>query len=425
MWEKFRLLWKTPDVRKNILVILALLAFFRLMAHIPVPGVNAAALKSFFSNSALLGLLNTFTGGGLENLSVVMLGVGPYITASIIFQLLGMVVPSLEALMKEGEAGQRKINQYTKLATVPLALIQGYSTIAILRSSAAGVFDGLTTAKLIGILITVTAGSMLLLWIGELITERKLGNGVSLLIFAGIIASMPSQIGGIVATYDPSQLINVVLFIAIAVGTVFGIVFITEGQRNIPVSYARRIRGNRVFGGVNTYLPLRVNQAGVIPIIFALSFLLFPPVVAQFLVQNNVSWISNIGQTIVNVFQNQTFYGVMYFLLVVGFTYFYTAVIFHPTQLAENLQKQGGFIPGIRPGSQTAEYVGKISNRIMLAGALFLGIIAIIPLVVQQSFGWQLSVVGGTSILIVVSVVIETMKALEAQVAMRDYDEMR
>lgn len=424
MIEKFRTIWKIPDLRRSILFVLAMMVVFRLAAHIPVPGISAAGLQDFLASNAIFGLLNVFTGGGLENMSIVMLGLGPYITASIIFQLLVMVVPRLEELSKEGEYGQRKINQYTRWATIPLSLVQAYATITLLRQSSGNLLADLSLLQTILIMVTATAGSMFLLWIGELISERKVGNGVSLLIFAGIIASLPAQIRGIAVSYDASQLFNLVLFVAVALITIVGIVFITEGQRKLPVSYARRVRGNKVYGGVNTYLPLRVNQAGVIPIIFAISLLLIPPVVGQFLSGSSVAWLANLGSFVANAFANQTIYGAMYFFLVVAFTYFYTAVIFHPQQIAENLQKQGGFIPGIRPGGQTEEYIGKTSNRIMLAGALFLGVIAVLPTVVKALSGWELSVVGGTSILIVVSVVIESVKQINAQLVMRDYDEV-
>lgn len=425
-------LWKEPDLRNKILFILALLVVFRFAAHIPVPGVNTAGLKQFFESNQVLGLLNVFSGGALANFSIVMLGLGPYITSSIIFQLLAYIVPSLEELQKEGERGQQKINQWTRLLAVPLAAIQAYATITLLaktggaqlgarREVPQGVLNGLDGYHLLAAVIVITAGSMFLMWLGELISEKKMGNGTSLLIFAGIVAGIPTAFERYIATFDSSKIFSTLLFVAIAFVTILAVVFITEGQRNIPVTYARRVRGSQAFGGVSTHLPLRVNQAGVIPIIFAISLVVFPPIIAQFLQRVNVDSVRSAAQFVVTAFNNQIFYGVFYFILVVAFTYFYTYVIFHPDQVAENLQKQGGFIPGIRPGPPTAHYLSQVSNRILLTGALFLGVIAILPVVMQGISGKSM-VIGGTSLLIVVSVVIETVKQIESQLVMRDYE---
>lgn len=426
--SKLKLLFIDKQLRNNILFVLAMLVIFRLIAHIPVPGVNTEALSDFFASNQLLGLLNVFSGGGLESFSIVALGLGPYITASIIFQLLVMIIPKLEELSKEGEYGQKKINQYTRLLTVPLSIVQAYGLIVILRgggfggSGGAGLFGELAFIDMAQIILVLVAGSMFLMWLGELISEKKVGNGISLLIFAGIISSLPTALQQFIVTYDSSQIINIFIFVGIAVVTVASIVVITEGQRNIPVSYAKRVRGFRMYGGVDTHLPLRVNQAGVIPIIFAIAIVLFPPLIAQFFLQADSVFLQNSAQFVIEMFNNQIFYGVVYFFLVVGFTYFYTAVIFHPQQIAENLQKQGGFIPGIRPGRATAEFINFVSNRIMLAGAMFLGLIAILPLLLQPVFGSQALVIGGTSILIVVAVVIETVKQIDAQLEMRSYE---
>lgn len=432
MANAFQQLWKIPDLRRKVLFVLASLAIFRLAAHIPVPGVATEGLKNFFNSNQILGLLNVFSGGALENFSIVMLGVGPYITASIIFQLLGYIIPRLEELQKEGEQGQQKINQWTRMLTVPLAILQAYATITLLSqtggqlggpgtAAAQGVIPVLQGWDLVTALVTITAGSMLLMWIGELITEKKIGNGISLLIFAGIVARLPVSMQQFFATFDSTKIFGTLLFLAVAMLTIVAVVFITEGQRNIPVSYARRIRGNRVYGGVNTHLPMRVNQAGVIPIIFAISLVVLPPLLAQFLQRLNIAWITSASQFIITLFNNQVFYGGFYFFLVVAFTYFYTYVIFHPEQIAENLQKQGGFIPGIRPGEPTTRYLAGISNRILLTGSMFLGIIAVLPVVLQGASGRSF-VIGGTSLLIVVSVVIETVKQIESQLVMRDYE---
>jgi len=423
-FERLKQIWQARELRKDILFVLLILVVFRLGTHIPIPGIEVQNLREFFASNQILGLLNLFSGGGMENFSIMMLGVGPYITASIIFQLLVMIVPRLEELSKEGEAGQRKINQYTRYATVPLALIQGYSFISLFQNQTAqyGLLGDLTVYQYVTAVMTVTAGTMLLTWMGELISERNIGNGISLLIFAGIIAGLPSSLQQTLLIVDRTQITTIALFILIAIVTVVGVVFITEGQRNIPVSYARRVRGNRSFGGTNTHLPLRVNQGGVIPIIFAISVILFPPMIAQFFVRANSTWLANAATWIVNVFNNQVFYGVFYFLLVVVFTYFYSAVIFHPAKIAENLQKQGGFIPGIRPGKPTADYLQQTVNHINLTGSLFLGLIAVLPLIMQAFTGVQSLIIGGTSLLIVVSVVIDTVKKIEAQLQMRDYD---
>ncbi len=421
MWNKIVQIWKIKDLRKSILFVLAMLVVFRLAAHVPIPGVDIENLKNFFQSNQILGLVNIFSGGGMKNFSVVMLGVAPYITASIIFQLLAMIVPKFEEMNKE-EDGRRKINQYTRLITVPLAVLQAYGMIAMLKSSTQPIVTDLSGFKLFTAIMTITAGTVFLMWIGELITEKKIGNGISFLIFAGIISGLPTALQQTLVSFDKSQMINLIVFVFIALVTVVGVVIITEGQRNIPISYARQIRGMRMTGGMNTHLPIRVNIAGVIPIIFAISVVLFPPMIAQFFVNAQTAWLSGASRFVIDLFQNQLFYGIFYFVLVVGFTYFYTAVIFHPNQIAENLQKQGGFIPGIRPGNPTAEYLQNTTNKILLTGSLFLGIIAILPIVLKQFTGMQSLIIGGTSLLIVVSVVIELIKQIEAQLTMRDYE---
>jgi preprotein translocase subunit SecY len=425
MWQKLEQIWKTPDLRNNILFVLGALVIFRLAAHLPIPGVDTTALRSFFASNQLLGLLNLFSGGGLENFSVVMLGVGPYITSSIIIQLLTMIVPRLEEISKDGESGQRRINQYTRWLSVPLATLQAYSFIMLLRSQGgARLLGEFGSMQLITSLATITAGTIFLMWLGELMSERKVGNGVSLLIFAGIVAALPTQLQQFIATFDQSQLFPALGFMLVALITVVGVVVVTEAQRNLPVNYARMVRGPRTFGGANTFLPLRLLQAGVIPIIFAISVILFPPMIAQFFIKSSTAWLVRGAEFTINLFNNEIFYAVAYFLLVFGFTYFYTAVIFKPDQIAENLQKHGGFIPGIRPGKSTADYLGETMNKIILPGALFLGAIAILPLVLKAATGSAILVIGGTSLLIVVSVVIETVRQINAQLVMRDYDEL-
>ncbi|MCX6794885.1 MAG: preprotein translocase subunit SecY [Candidatus Falkowbacteria bacterium] len=423
IFDKLSQIWKAKDLRNSILFVLGMLVIFRFAAHIPVPGVNAIALKSLFASNQFLGLMNLFSGGGMKNFSIVMMGVGPYITSSIIFQLLGMIIPSIEEMQKE-ESGRQKINMWTRWATVPLAVLQSYGMITLLRRGSAGILGEVSPFDFGLMILTITAGSIFLMWLGELITEKKVGNGISLLIFAGIVAGLPTTLQQIAATFDATQLFMLIGFVVIAIITVVGVVIINEGQRNVPVQYARQVRGNRTFGGTSTHLPLRVNMAGVIPIIFAISVVLFPSMIAQFLIHAKTAWIANIAAGTISLFNNQLFYGIVYFLLVFAFTYFYTEVIFHPAQIAENLQKQGGFIPGIRPGKPTSDYLSYTTHKIILAGALFLGLIAVLPLIMRYYTGMQAFAIGGTSLLIVVSVVIETVKQIEAQMTMREYDSL-
>lgn len=423
MWQKLALVWKITEVRNKILFVLGLLLVFRAAAVIPVPGVNVEALKNFFASNQFLGLLNVFSGGGYDTFSVVMLGVGPYITSSIIFQLLTMIIPSLEKLQKEGERGQEKINQWTRYLAVPLAALQGYSTITLIRRSSAAILPDLSAYQFVTAIITITAGTMFLMWLGELISEKKIGNGISLMIFAGIVARIPTQLQQTAAVFDSTKVIQTLVFVGLAIVTILGVVFVTEAVRKIPVSYARHMRGQQLTGGADTFLPLRVNQAGVIPIIFAVSIVLMPSLISQFFITSKLPWLQQLASTTLRLFQQGGWlYDIFYFVLVFAFTFFYTAVVFQPNQIAENLQKQGGFIPGIRPGKQTADYLGYVTNRIMLAGAFFLGVIAILPNIVQRFTGVTTLIVGGTSLLIVVSVIIESVKQIESQLIVRDYE---
>ncbi|MCH7759157.1 preprotein translocase subunit SecY [Patescibacteria group bacterium] len=422
MWQKFRKIIHIKDLRNSLLFVMAMLIIFRIAAHIPVPGVDVASLKDIFSRNELLGMLNILSGGAMSNFSLVAMGIAPYITASIIMQLLTMIVPRLEELSKEGSGGHQKINQYSRLLTVPLALLQSYGLIMLFQQSSQPIISSLTSFKLITIVLTMTAGTIFLMWLGELITEKKIGNGISLIIFAGIVEGLPRTLQQTIATFSMDQLINLLVLGILALITIAGVVILTEGQRNIPVTYARRIRGHRMYGGMDTYLPLRVNQAGMIPIIFAISIVLFPGLVGQIMMRSGTSFIANVGQIFVNLTQNQFVYGLLYFTLVVAFTYFYTSIIFHPGQIADNLQKQGGFIPGLRPGQPTSSYLSKVSNRIMLAGALSLGLIAVLPIITQGVFGLSTFVIGGAAILIVVSVVLESVKQIQAQIAMHEYE---
>ncbi len=413
-------LFKIADLRNKIFFILALLVVFRFAAAIPIPGVDADSLQQFFKNNQLFGLISAFTGGGLDSFSIVMLGLGPYITASIIMQLLTMIFPALEQMYKyEGEAGRQKFNQLSRLLTVPLAIVQGYGFMVLL--SRQGVLVNMTSFDWISSLFVIAAGSVFLMWLGELISEKNLGNGVSLLIFAGIVASFPTSLRQAGAAYTPDQLFTYIAFAIITIVVIAGVAYLTEAQRNIPINYARRVRGSKMFGGVSTYLPMRVNNAGVMPIIFALSILLFPGVIANFFSTSSVAFVSNIARTINDLVQNQWVYGSAYFILVVLFTYFYTAVTFDPKSISENIQKQGGYIPGIRPGHPTSQFLMHLLNRVTLVGAVFLGLIAVLPSIVQGFTGVTAFIVGGTSILIVVSVVLEIMKAIDAQLSMYEY----
>jgi len=423
MWfNKLIQIFKIRDLRNKILFVLGIFVIFRIMANIPIPGVDAENLRRLFRQSQMFGLLNIFSGGALSNLSIVMLGLGPYITAVIILQLLTMIFPQLEKLYKEeGEAGRQKINQWGRILTVPLAMLQSYGMLTLFQHR--HVIDSLSLFSLFTSILTITAGTLFLMWLGELISEKGIGNGVSLLIFAGIVSRFPMGIRETLINWSPERIPSFLLFISLALIIIFGVVLINEGRRNIPVSYAKRVRGMKMYGGVSTYLPLSINPAGVIPIIFALSVLLLPGMVAGFL-GGTGGWIGNIAQAVKDFFQNPWFNGISFFLLVVLFTYFYTAVTFDPKAISSNLQKMGGFIPGIRPGRPTADYLRYILNRVLLVGALFLGIIAVMPSVVQGITGVTSFrfLVGGTALLIVVSVVLETMRQINSQLQMREYE---
>lgn len=421
MFQKIVQIFKVKELRNKIFFILSLLIIFRLAANIPISGVDQSRLKIFFEGNQFFGLFNLFSGGGLSSISIVMLGVGPYITSSIIMQLMTMISPRLGQIYKEeGEAGREKFNQWTRWLTVPLAALQTIGMISLLRSQQ--IMGQVNSFQMATIIMVAVAGTIFLMWLGELITEKKIGNGVSLIIFAGIVSGLPSAISRIVTTWDSSQFFTYLFLLIVIVLAISAIIFVTEGQRNIPVAYAKRIRGNKMYGGTSTHLPLRINQAGVIPIIFAMSIMLFPGMVANFFASSSNGTVASIAKAVGIFFQNQWFYGSMYFILVVAFTYFYTAVVFDPNKISENLQKQGGYIPGIRPGKNTSEYLFRIMNRVTLSGATFLGLIAILPFVVQGFTNIKSVSIGGTGLLIVVSVVIEMVQQIQGQLVMRNYD---
>ena len=424
MWEAFvrkaRLVFEDETLRTRVLFVLGALIVFRLLAAIPIPGIDANALENYLSSNQFLGLLNIFSGGGFSTLSIMMIGVSPYITASIIMQLMTVLSPKLKAMyQEEGDAGRQRFMQYSRYLTVPLAFVQAFGFLVLLQQN--GVVPALDFFGMLTNVFVIAAGAILLMWIGELITEYGVGNGVSLLIFAGIVAGIPASMAQFAFGFDIAQLPTYVAFAAAAIVITAGVVFITEAERPIPVTYARRVRGMKVMGGISTYLPLRVNQSGVMPIIFALSILLFTQMIAAFLATSSIPIIATVAQAVVSGLANNWIYGALYFGFVFVFTYFYTAITFEPNQIAKNLQKNGAFIPGVRPGGTTAEYLGNIITRITLVGALFLGFLAVLPIILQGITGITALTIGGTALLIVVSVVLDVVKKIDAQTSIREY----
>jgi len=421
-FQKLIQTFKIKDLRKRILFVLLIFVVFRLMANIPIPGINPERIKAFFEQFQVFGLFNVFTGGTLDNLSIVMLGLGPYITATVILQLLSMVFPQLERIYREeGEAGREKFNQYGRMLAVPLAMFQGYAMLALLRRQ--GVVDASSPFLLFSSVLTIAAGTIFLMWLGELISERGIGNGTSLLIFAGILSRFPQNILQIYTGLktDPSRMPYYLLFILSSFMIIFGVVLVTKAKRNIPVSYARRVRGRKMYGGMRSSLPININPAGVMPIIFALSLLTLPGMIANFFIGTK-GQLGQVAQKVLNIFQNSLVYSVFYFILVFIFTFFYTIVVFEPSNIADNLKKMGGFIPGIRPGLPTANFLNRTLHRILPIGALFLGIIALSPSVVGRItgvMGFEF-MVGGTSLLILVSVILETYQEINAYLQMRE-----
>lgn len=422
MYQTLVRFWKITELRNKILITLLVLASARILIFIPLPLIQTTALRQLFDNNAFLGFLNIFSGGGLENFSIVTMGVGPYITASIIMQLLGIIVPSLEELQKEGDYGQRKITQYTRYLTVPLGIIQAYSVLLLLKQNA--IITGWTPFTLLGTLLMMTAGTIFIMWLGEIITQNGIGNGISLLITLGILGSIPGQLTSLVSTIQTNNSYTLALaLIAITLATIVFVIIINEGKRLIPVAYARKIRANSSFGSVSSHLPIKINAAGVIPIIFAIALLAIPSFLGQFFHQARSAWLVSAADWLNRVFQpNTTTYSVTYFVLVLAFTYFYTFIVFKPDRVAENLQKQGGFIPGVRPGRETMQYIKTVLNRLTLFGAFFLALIAILPALLQFIFPGQNLLLQGTSLLIIISVILETSRQIQSQYIMRTYD---
>ena len=423
--------FKIPEIRRKILFTLAMLVIFRLIASVPVPGVDREGIRSYIETNQLLGMLNLFSGGGLNNFSIVALGVYPYITATIIMQLMTPIIPRLNELSQEGQQGRNVIDRYTHYITIPLAFLQGYGQMLLFSSDQGGnlienfgLFDADTFLPTAALLITLTAGTMLLVWIGELITENGIGNGISVIIFGGIVASLPGAVWGLLTGNDlQTNLLGTLAFALIGLLTVVGVVLINEGQRRIPVHHAKRVRGKRQYGGTNTNIPLKVNSAGMIPLIFAVSIMVFPGMVANFLSGSNVNWVRNLAVNLSNWLSPDTVpYNIIYFFMVIGFTFFYTVVVFQQQRIPESLQRQGAFIPGIRPGKNTAVYLQKVLTRITFVGALFLGVIAILPFIASRLTGVESLLLSATSLLIVVGVAIDTMRQLESQLMMRNYE---
>lgn len=420
IWNKIKVIFTDRALRSRVLFVLGALLVFRLLSVIPIPGIDDLKLQAFLASNQFIGVLNIFSGGGLSHLSILMLGVGPYITGSIIMQLLTIMSPRLKALYQEdGEIGRKKFNQWSRFLTVPLAIIQGVSLIVVLGRQ--GILGDMTPFTVIANVAVVVAGSLLVMWIGELISEFGIGNGISLIIFAGIVANLPKEISQFFFTFDIANLPTYLIFLVLGFVVIASVVIVTEAERPIPVTYAKQVRGDHVAGGTQTYLPLRVNQAGVIPIIFALSILLFPQLIGNFLATMSSGTLQAISRGLLWFVNNTWIYSAVYFILVFMFTYFYTAVTFDPDQLSTNLQKNGAFIPGVRPGQATREYIAKILGRITLMGAVFLGLIAVIPLLVRAVTGISAFAIGGTALLISVSVVLDLIKKMDAQLSMREY----
>ncbi|MFA5769871.1 MAG: preprotein translocase subunit SecY [Patescibacteria group bacterium] len=419
--EKINVLLKDPELKRKILFTLFIFLAFRFFAFLPIPVINLEKLRVLFSQNQFLSLLNMFSGGTLINFSVMALGLNPYINASIVLQMLTMMIPHLENLSKEGEYGRAKINQYTRMLTVPLTVVQAIGIFMLLKNQK--VIGVLSPIEFFSFILTMVAGTFILVWFGELISEFGLGNGISLLIFVGIVGGLPVLLGQTAAVFNPEIVFNIIIFVVLSLFVIAAIVFINEATRRIPVLYAKRIKGNRMYQGATNFLPLKLNQAGVIPIIFAVSFVLFPQLIGNFLKYVKNPALASIGNFLSTVFSpTGFFYNFFYFFLVVGFTFFYTIIVFNPQKISEEIQKQGGFIPGIRPGIATKEYLQRILYRITTVGAVFLGIVAVMPVLVSKLTGLTNLVIGGTGILIVVSVILETFKTVESQLVMRNYD---
>ncbi|MEK7528985.1 MAG: preprotein translocase subunit SecY [Patescibacteria group bacterium] len=429
MFRYLHQLWHSRDLRNKILFTVGILLLFRLATQITLPGVNLDSVKSIFARNSVLGIFSALTGGSAENFSIILMGVSPYINASIIVQLLAVIIPKWENLSKEGEQGRKTLNKYTRWLTLPLALLQSYGMILLLNSFAqVPIIDDITNPMvLFPAMLTITAGTVLLMWLGEMISERGIGNGVSMIIFAGIIANIPQLFGQslFLASQDIKKAIPLTASVLFFIILLIIIVLVNEGQRRIPITYA----GHQFQGkGANSFIPIRLVQAGMIPIIFAVSLVSFPGIVGQFLSNSASERLRNIGGVLNTTFQpNSALYLILYFLFIIAFTYFYVSITFNPVNVAENIQKRGGYIPGIRPGSQTAEYIGTVSNRLNLFGGTFLAIIALLPIIIGAylpSSGGFFSLISGASMIIVVGVILDLIRQVNAQMLMHDYEKL-
>jgi preprotein translocase subunit SecY len=420
--HKLKITFTDPVIRNRVLFLIAALVVFRFLAAIPIPGVDRNALQAFFADNQFFGLLNVFSGGGFSRLSIVMLGVGPYITASIIMQLATFIFPQVKYMQtEEGEAGRTKFIMWSRMITVPIAILQGVAFLSLLETQ--GILASLTPLGFASNVFLITGGSLLLMWIGELITEFGIGNGVSLIIFAGIIARIPSGISQTLYTATTANIPAYLGFLVLAIAVVYAVVVVSDAERSIPIAYARATRGAALQEGAATYLPIRLLQTGVIPIIFALSLLLLPQMILAGLTAVGFKWafISTATLWYGTFSANLWEYGAVYFVLVIVFTYFYTAVIVEPKRMADNLQKSGAFVPGVRPGNETEKYINAVINRITLPGAVFLGFVAVIPFIVQGVTGVSTILVGGTALLIAVQVVLDLVRKVDAQASLREY----
>lgn len=429
MFKYLKQVWNSKDLRKKILFTFFLILIYRLVSHITVPGVDASALKQIMDSSNLLGIFAVMTGGSMDNFSIVLMGISPYINASIIVQLMTVVIPHLENLSKEGEQGRHKINKYTRWLTLPLAFLQSYGMIVLLNSSAQGqlVADVKDPAIVLPIMLYITAGTIFLMWLGEIITEKGIGNGISMIIMFGIISSMPAVVGRILGLSqygDTTKLVPFLIFMAITLVILIIVIIFTEGQRKIPLTYT-----GKATRGEKSFLPIRINQAGMIPIIFAISMVTFPGVLAQFFQNAQSEFLRRVASFILNNFSTQNPsvpYLIIYFVLVIAFSYFYVSVTFNPEQVAENIQKRGGFIPGIRPGSQTADFLAKTSSYLNLSGGFFLAVVAVVPLIFTKITTLSSGdlIISGSGLIIIVGVIMELMRQINAQMVMHDYDKM-
>ncbi|MDO8497247.1 MAG: preprotein translocase subunit SecY [bacterium] len=419
--DKLTLLLRDPELKRKTIFTIFILLAFRIFAFLPVPAIDLARLSKLFAENQFLSLLDIFSGGTLINFSVMALGLNPYINASIIVQLLTVVFPQLEKLAKEGEYGRYKINQYTRFLTLPLTIVQAIGIYILLKNQ--HIIGVLTPLEFFSFVFTLVAGTFILVWFGELISEFGLGNGISVLIFAGIVGRIPILLSQTITVVNSELVFNLIVFFILSIVVIGAVVFINEAIRKIPVYYAKRIKGNRMYQAASNFLPLKLNQAGVIPIIFAVSFVLFPQLIGNFFVYSKNGALSSFGSLLNNAFNpSGFFYNFFYFILVIGFTFFYTVIVFSPQKISEEIQKNGGFIPGIRPGAATKQYLERVLYKITTVGALFLGIIAILPVLLSKVTGISNLVIGGTGILIVVSVILETFKNIESQLVMKSYD---